>query len=168
MLIAPPEALVNFFQPWNKWYSDSKLTETIFMFIHAGGLVVAGGIAIATDRNTLRAHRWTDTNREHHLAELAMLHTTVVTGLVVTIVSGVIMFTTDIETYWGSWIFWVKMVLVAILLANGARMLAVEKKLRVNPAVTAPEWGTLRMNAISSIALWLVIAFAGIALINYA
>src|SRR5438105_11933541 len=80
MLIAPPEALVKLFAPWNKFYSDSKLTETLVQFAHTAGLVVAGGIAIATDRGTLRAAKWTDADRRHHLDELAVLHRTVLAG----------------------------------------------------------------------------------------
>jgi hypothetical protein len=38
MLIAPPEALVKLTEPWNKFYSDSKLTETIVMFLHTAGV----------------------------------------------------------------------------------------------------------------------------------
>src|SRR3954467_3206929 len=109
MLIAPPEALIKLFEPWNKFYSDSKLAETLVQFAHTGALVVAGGIAIATDRSTLRAAKWSDAERRHHLSELAVLHRTVVAGLVITVISGLAMFASDVETFWGSWIFWVKM-----------------------------------------------------------
>jgi hypothetical protein len=168
MLIAPPEFLVNLFQPWNKFYSDSKLTETLVQFAHTAALVVAGGMAIAADRHTLRAALWTDDNRRHHLAELALLHRTVVTGLTVSVISGVAMFASDVETFWGSWIFWVKMCLVAILLANGARMLSVENKLRGDATVSSPHWASLRTNSIMSITLWLTTTLAGLALLNYA
>lgn len=169
MLIPPPPAaLVKFFDPWNKFYSDSKLTETLVQFAHTAGLVVAGGIAIATDRMTLRAGTWTDADRRHHLAELAMLHRTVIAGLTITILSGLAMLTSDLETFLGSWIFWVKMLMVAILLANGARMQSVENQLAVDSSTASPHWATLRTNAIASIALWLSITLAGIALLNFA
>lgn len=167
MLIAPPESLIKLLEPWNKFYGDSKLTETLVMFAHTGGLVVAGGIAIATDRMTLRAAKWTDADRRHHLDELGLLHRTVIAGLTVTILSGAAMLTSDIETFWGSWIYWVKMVMVVLLLANGAQMQSVEKKLRADSADSL-HWGRLRFNAIASITLWLSVTLAGLALLNYA
>jgi uncharacterized membrane protein len=168
MLIAPPAALIKLFDPWNKFYSDSKLTETLVQFGHTAGLVVAGGIAIATDRMTLRAGAWTDADRRHHLDELATLHRTVIAGLTITILSGLMMLTSDLETFWGSWIYWVKMIMVVLLLANGARMQSVEKKLALDAAVASPLWGRLRINAIASITLWLSVTLAGIALLNFA
>jgi uncharacterized membrane protein len=168
MLIPPPDALVKLFKPWNDFYSDSKLAETIVMFGHTAGLVVAGGIAIATDRLTLRAKGWSDSDRRHHLAELAMLHRTVVAGLAIIVVSGLALLTSDLETFWGSWIFWVKMTLVVLLLANGAQMQAIEKKLAADPSATSPQWGRLRTSAVASITLWLSVTLAGLGLLNYA
>jgi uncharacterized membrane protein len=167
MLIPPPASLIKLFEPWNKFYSDSKLTETLVMFAHTGGLVVAGGIAVATDRMTLRAAGWTDADRQHHLEELGLLHRTVIAGLTVTVLSGLAMLASDLETFWGSWIYWVKMLLVIVLLANGAQMQSVEKKLRANVA-DAAHWSRLRFNAIASISLWLSVTLAGLALLNYA
>jgi uncharacterized membrane protein len=167
MLIPPPEALVKLFEPWNKFYSDSKLTETIVQFLHTSGVVVGGGIAIAADRSTFRARAWGDPERRHHVAELARLHGTVVTALIITIVSGVAMLASDFETFWGSWIYWTKMALVALLLINGSRMLSVEKGLAADSSGTSPHWGRLRSNAITSITLWLATTLAGLALLNY-
>ena len=168
MLIAPPEALVKLFEPWNKFYNDSKFTETVVMFAHTGGLLVAGGIAIATDRGTLRSDKWTDADRRHHLDELAVLHRTVVAGLTIIVLSGLAMLTSDLETFWGSWIYWVKMTLVVLLLANGAQMLVIEKKLREDSTPGSPHWKRLRTSSIASIALWLSVTLAGFALLNYA
>lgn len=168
MLIPAPDALVELFKPWNKFYSHSKLTVTLVMFAHTAGLVVAGGIAIATDRLTLRAKAWSDSDRVHHLAEVALLHRTVVSALTVTILSGALMLTSDLETFWGSWIYWVKMAMVVILLANGARMLTVEKALANDSSVTSPHWARLRFNAVASMSLWLGITLAGLALVNFA
>jgi uncharacterized membrane protein len=168
MLIAPPAALVQLFEPWNKFYSDSKLTQTLVMFAHTAGLVVAGGIAIATDRLTLRARLWTDADRKHHLDELALLHRTVIAALTVTVLSGLAMLASDFETFWGSWIYWVKMLLVVILLINGAQMQSVEKKLAVDSTAGSPHWRRLRTSAIASITLWLSVTLAGLALVNFA
>jgi hypothetical protein len=167
MLIPPPESLVKLFKPWNGFYSDSKLTETIVMFLHTAGLVVAGGIGIATDRLTLRAGRWTDADRQHHLVELSVLHRTVLGGLTVIVISGLAMLTSDLETFWGSWIFWTKMVLVVLLLANGQRMLTIEKALATDSGPTSRHWGRLRSAAVASIGLWLTITLAGLALVNF-
>ena len=168
MLIPAPSSIVELLKPWNKFYSDSKLTQTLVMFAHTAGLVVAGGIAIATDRLTLRAKNWADSERVHHLGEVAQLHRTVVAGLTITVLSGLLMLASDFETFWGSWIYWVKMTMVVLLLANGARMLTVEKDLAVNSSATSPHWAKLRFNAIASIALWLAITLAGLALVNFA
>jgi uncharacterized membrane protein len=169
MLIPPPPAgLIKLFAPWNKFYSDSKLTETLVQFAHTAGLVVAGGIAIATDRMTLRAGAWTDADRRHHLDELAMLHRTVIAGLTITILSGLAMLTSDLETFLGSWIYWVKMLMVVLLLVNGAQMQNVETKLALDSSPASPHWARLRTNAIASITLWLSVTLAGIALLNFA
>src|SRR3954471_22084783 len=168
MLIPPPDALVKLFKPWNSYYSDSKMAETIVMFAHTAGLLLAGGIAVATDRMTLRAKRWSDADRQHHLAETAMLHRTVVAGLAVIVISGLAMLASDIETFWGSWIFWTKLGLIVLLLANGQRMLGIEKSLAKDSAPTSVHWGRLRISAIVSITLWFTVTLAGLALVNFA
>src|SRR5256885_762111 len=168
MLIPPPESLVKLFKPWNDFYGDSKLTETIVMFAHTAGLVVAGGIAVATDRMTLRARRWSDADRQHHLAETAMLHRTVVAGLAIIVISGLALLFSDLETFWGSWIFWAKMASIVVLLANGQRMLGIEKALAGDSAATSPHWRRLRTSAVVSITLWFTVTLAGLALLNFA
>lgn len=168
MLIAPPATLVRLFEPWASFYNDSKLTETLVMFGHVGGLLIGGGIAIATDRATLRAGGWLDSDRARHLGELSSLHRTVVAALIVTMLSGLLLLSSDLETFWGSWIFWVKMILVAMLLANGARMQGVEKRLRDDASAASPHWGSLRSTAVASMTLWVTVTLAGVALLNYA
>ena len=68
MMIAPPEALVSLFQPWNDFYAHSKLAETIVTFLHVGGVLLGGGLAIAADRGTLRALRL-ELRRERRVRE---------------------------------------------------------------------------------------------------
>jgi len=161
-----PESIVNFFQPWNDYYSHSKGAETVVQFLHIGGLLLAGGLAITTDRGTVRAVRGVLTDRSQHLRELAAVHRWVITGLVVVLISGLAMLAADIETFFGSWIFWTKMVLVAALLVNGLMMMRAETALAKDAVPASPAWGALRRGAIASLALWFIITALGVAIVN--
>jgi hypothetical protein len=166
-VITPPEALVTLLKPWSDFYSHSKTTETVVTFLHIGGLLLAGGFAIATDRATLRALRPGILDRRTHLRELAAVHQWVLTGIAIIVLSGVAQVTSDIETFWGSWIYWVKMALVVALLANGFVMTRTEKALERNAGDASPHWATLRRVAIASLVLWFTIAAFGVALVNF-
>jgi uncharacterized membrane protein len=168
MLIAPPQSLVTLVEPWMNFYNDSKLTQTLVLFGHVGGLLIAGGLAVATDRGTLRAGAWADADRRRHLDEMGLLHRSVIAGLAVTMISGLLLLTADLEALWGSRIFWVKMILVVLLLANGARMQRVEAGLHLDSSADSPLWKSLRSAAIVSLTLWVTITLAGVALLNYA
>jgi uncharacterized membrane protein len=165
-MIVPPSALVALFEPWASYYSDSQLAQTLVTFAHIGGLVVGGGAAITADRGTLRMA--SDVDRRRHLLEIGRSHRLVITSLAIVVVSGLLLFASDLETYWGSPIFWVKMALVAGLLVNGAQMQRVERKATLESVVSSAQWGAMRGTAMASLILWLAITLAGVALINYA
>src|SRR5215510_8252729 len=166
-MIAPPAALVTLLKPWADFYSDSKATETVVTFRHVGGLLLAGGVAIAADRHTLRAMRLAASDRHGHLAELATVHRWVLSGLAVIVVSGVALLAADIETFWGSWIYWIKMGLVVVLLYNGFVMTRVEQALTRDASETSPSWRKLHRVAVRSLLLWFMTAAVGVALVNY-
>lgn len=165
-MIAPPASLVSLCQRWADFYSDSQLTQTLVTFAHVGALVVGGGIAIATDRTTLRLA--SDVDRRRHLLDVASIHRAVVSSLLVVVFSGVLMFASDVETFWASPIFWVKMGLVVLLLVNGARMRRIETVAAADTTPSSAHWSALRGTAITSLALWLLVTLAGVALVNYA
>jgi uncharacterized membrane protein len=167
-MFAPPEILTGLAAPWAKFYGHSKLAATLVEFLHIAPLVVAGGLAIALDRSTIRLDHDEPGARERHLAELGTVHRVVLGGLVVSILSGLALLASDLETFWGSWIFWLKMALVVLLLANGGIMTRIERALRANPGNTDDDWRRLRNVAIASATLWLTITLAGVALTNFA
>jgi len=167
MIIAPPEALVSLFEPWNKFYGHSKLAETIVVSLHIGGVLLGGGLAIASDRGTLRSFRVTIEERAVYLRELAAVHRWVLTGLVLVVLSGFALLASDIETFWGSWIYWTKMALFVLLLLNGLMMTRAEASMRASPDTATTALTTLRRTAISSLALWFIIAVFGVALVNF-
>ena len=170
MLVAPPAVLVDLAAPWASRYGDSNLLATIVTFLHIAPIVVGGGLAIALDRATLRLRHDEPGARARHLAELSSAHRVVVGGLAVSFVSGLALFAADLETYFGSWIFWLKMGLIAVLLANGARMNSIERALRAagSDGTSDASWRRLRSIAGTSLLLWLTITLAGVALLNFA
>ena len=161
-----PESLVNLLQPWNDFYSHSKAAETVVQFLHIGGLVLAGGLAIGADRGTLRAMRIAAADRSHYTRELGSVHRWVLTGLTIVVLSGLALLASDIETFFGSWMFWTKMGLVALLLRNGLQMTRIEAALRRDASAASPAWNRLRRTAITSLVLWFIITAFGVALVN--
>lgn len=167
--MGPPAALVQFVEPWSQLYSDSTVLPVLIVFGHLAALVFAGGLAVTMDRATLRASRGPAEFRWRQLEALAVAHRLVVTGIALSFVTGVLLFTADLETYFVSWIYWTKMTLIVLLLANGFAMTRAEARISSAPnAADDIGWKRLRMTAIASLFLWFAIAFAGVALVKAA
>jgi hypothetical protein len=148
---------------WASLYSNHAVLRTIVVFAHVGGLVGAGGCAIAADRATLLALEKHEAERRHQVEALAGTHRIVIAGLAFIVVSGLLLFAADVETFLYSRVFWIKMALVLLLLVNGAVLTAAERRASRG---AGDAWGRLRGTAIASLALWFLIAFAGVALTN--
>ena len=160
--------LARIFEPWAQAYASSKLLATVVTFGHVASLLMAGGLAVATDRATLRALRLAAAERGRHLDELAGIHRMVLGGIALSLVTGVLLFASDVETFVGSWVFWLKMGLIAMLLSNGFAMARTERDLRADAAETSPAWTRLRRAALLSMVLWYTITLAGVMLVNAA
>lgn len=172
MIIAPPELLVNLAAPWARLYGHSDVLPTVVTFLHVVPVVVGGGLAIALDRSTLRVRTDDSAAAARHLDELGAAHPVVLGALSLSFVSGLALLATDVEIYFGSWIFWVKLGFIMALLANGALLSRTERAMRATAsqtgAATGAPWRRLRALAVTSIALWLTITLAGVALLNLA
>jgi hypothetical protein len=160
-----PELLVRLAEPWAQLYGDSGVVSTLVVFGHLAALVFAGGLAITLDRGTLRAARGGAEIRTRQLDELAASHPIVIGGLALSAATGVLLLASDLETYYGSWIYWTKMALVVALLVNGFVMTRTERAIRATPEPSAA-WRRLRLTALASLVLWFAIAFGGVALAN--
>jgi hypothetical protein len=166
IVAAAPETLVKLTEPWAQLYSDYIILPTIVQFLHIAALVFAGGLAVTLDRATLRAVRGSPELRARQLDEIAAAHRIVLTGLALSLVSGALLFASDLETFFGSWIWWTKVSLIVLLLLNGYVMTRAEARVRADGSEAS--WAQLRLTAIASMALWFSIAFAGVALVNFA
>lgn len=164
MMFTTPDALANLVAPWAKYYSHSKPAATVVTFLHIAPIVVGGGLAIALDRSTLRV-REDAVARTRHVGEVGMSHRTVVAALAISFLSGIAMLAADLDTFLPSPVFWIKMACVALLLGNGYAMTRTEARLH---AGETDQWGRFRVLAITSLALWLLTTFVGVALTNAA
>jgi uncharacterized membrane protein len=99
------------------------------------------------------------------LAELAGprgSHRTVAAGLALIAVSGVLLFAADLDTYLYSRVFWIKMGLTALLVANGGLLLSAERRATKGNDT----WPALRRTTMASLTLWLLTTLTGVALPN--
>lgn len=148
-------------KPWADLYNGSTPLQVAVTYTHLGAMLLAGGFAIAADRATLRLRPAPPVVRLYHLAELGSLHRPVLAGLVLSAVSGLLLFGADVPTYGPSIVFWVKMGLIVLLLANGVRIVGAERRIRAGDPSDDTLWRPLRSSAVASIALWLLVALAG-------
>lgn len=157
-------------KPWASLYSNYTAVAVTVTFAHVAGMLFAGGIAISTDRATLKALRGTEEDRARVLTDLEKTHTWVLTGLTVVLLSGLLQAFSDVKTFGVSIVFWTKMALVALLLVNGAVLQRTEHALRAGGITTQTGhsmkslWRRLGFTAGASIALWTAIVLAGVIL----
>jgi len=164
----PVDLLARFAQPWASLYSDSPAVQTTLTFLHLAGIFLGGGFAIATDRETFIAMRAARLSGQiRHLAHLHTIHRPVLVGLVMALGSGFLLFAADIQTFGRSPVFWLKMVLLGLLLANGYLLSRTETALREGQPDSPALWARLRYISAASIALWLGLILAGTVLMSY-
>jgi len=151
-------------QPWADLYADSALVKAAVAFLHVGGLVAAGGFALAADRATLRVSHRPEPERRAWVHELGALHRPVLTGLAIVVLSGVLMLAADLEALLPSPFFWVKMAAFVLLLLNGRALQRAGRRLApalADPSDDAAAWRALRRASVRSAGLWLVVLFLG-------
>ena len=153
-----PATLVRAAETWASFYGNHAALRIGVVFCHFAGLMAGGGLAVAADRGTLRLARGSAAARAAHLDELHAIHRVVIAGLALTFCSGILMVGADLETMIGSPVFWTKMALVALLVANGATMQRAERAARLTPV---QGWPRLHRAAVLSLLLWFLIVFVG-------
>ena len=154
-----PRSLIDLVQPWATLYGDSQPVSVGVTFVHFAGMLVAGGAAVAVDRETLQARNDDTAARTHGIATIRAVHRWVLIGLGLTVVSGLLLVASDLKTFLYAPAYWVKMGLFVLLMANGAWLQRTEQR----PDSTEPgPWAKLRWAAGISLALWFAILFTSI------
>jgi uncharacterized membrane protein len=148
---------------WAALYSGSAILRTLVAFVHIAGIVGGGGAAVVVDRATLRATRDCRVAGRRQIDAIHATHRIVLIGLTAVIVSGVLLFAADVETYAPSRLFWIKMGMVAALMINGTVLVGTGRGPR---AADERSCRTLRWTAGISLALWFLTTLAGAGLPN--
>ena len=144
---------------WSAFYGNHQLVSVFIHFLHLAALVLGAGAALFADRQVLRAARLGPPEREAVLGMLDRAHPHVVSWLVVVGSTGILMTAADAPTFLGSMLYWIKMAMVACLLANGLNMVMAERRAR--RVSLSAGWPRLVTISTISIILWLVTLFLG-------
>jgi hypothetical protein len=143
---------------WAHLYSDSKVLSAAVTFVHLGGILIAGGFAIAEDRAAILLLREAEPDFRRELPLIERVHVWVMGGLAVVTVSGLAMLFADLHSYLTSLLFWTKMALIAALLANGWVRTRAEHLLR--DGMTSRRV-LLHRTSLISVGLWFLVLLAG-------
>jgi hypothetical protein len=145
---------------WSTYYGDHQVVSALIRYLHLAALMVGGGTALAIDRVVLgTARRRTADRRQAALTALRGSHRVVVPALVVVAVSGVLMTAADWATFEASKVFWTKMALFALLVVNGAALVAAERGYAAGADLD--RWRRVILASAASCVLWLVILWIG-------
>ena len=144
---------------WSSIYGNHTAVSVSVLFVHLAGLLTAASAALTTDRQILAAASAADQQRV--LAALPGAHGTVLAGLAAVVASGVLLTLADLEFLLHEPLYYVKMLAVALLLANGWQLQRAERRAASG---LARDWARLTTAARLSGALWFATVLAGVAL----
>lgn len=144
---------------WSSYYDHHQIVSVTIRFLHLAGLVMGGGTGLFADRQVLRAARSALAEREAVLVTLSRAHAHVISWILIVGITGVLMTAADTATFLESKLYWIKMILVGLLIANGVALFFVEGRTRRLGAAT--EWPRLVVVSSISAVLWLATLFLG-------
>jgi hypothetical protein len=160
------ETIAGVVQPWSDFYSHSKVTSSAVIGVHVGALLAGGGLAIASDRVVLKLRGADVAERVRALRDISAIHRPIIMALSISVASGLALLFSDVKTFLVSPVYWTKMGLVLLLLANGYGVMRSERRLATDPAPANALWKRLSFGAVASITLWFGTMLAGVVLMN--
>jgi hypothetical protein len=167
--LAPVLASVDAFaEPWQKLYVHSSIVATLVLFGHVAGLLVAGTLTLSTELGALRLDPHDAEARRRYARDVTPPRRAIAIAFAIAILSGVLLFLTDLEAFAVSTVFWTKMGLVALLLANGVVASRLDARLsRASTGASGAEQLVLRRRRASARVtgvLWFALVLLGSAL----
>ena len=171
MQIPPPppllDAIAAQLEGWSTLFADQPAIAVGVLTAHVLSIFVAGGLALGADRAVLRSTH-ASLSSLSTLDDLASAHRLVIAALTFAILTGLLLLASDLNAFARSRVFWAKMTLLLLVLANGARMRWTERRLALSghgPQTAARARG-LRQAATTSALLWPAVVVLGVVLGN--
>jgi hypothetical protein len=161
------ETLTELAAPFAHLYNNSKVLSIGTTYLHLASMLGAGGLAIAADRVSLRLPAGDTATIARHITDQASLHRLIVGGLAISVITGVMLFASDVETFAVSLLYWIKIGGVVLLLGNGLLLQRAERRLITDPA-DVKALGALKGSAWASLFLWFAVALLGTVLVTNA
>lgn len=119
--------------------------------------------AIAADLWTLKASRRGYAAVQTELERFCGVHRIVVVNLAVVVVSGLLLMAADIDAYFASTAFWIKMALVVALVFNGAVLVRTSNRIATSDTRAVRR---MRIVSMANLALWFATTLLGAVLPN--
>lgn len=158
-------------EPWQQLYAHSTVVATLVLFGHVGGLIVAGALTFSTESGALRLDPADAGDRERYLRVVSRSRSVIAFALAIAMVSGFLLFLADLEAFAVSRVFWAKMLLVVLLLANAFIASRLDARLRrTDDAATERHdglWRRRRASAWATAVLWFALVLSGSALASH-
>ena len=158
-------------EPWQRLYAHSTIVATLVLFGHLAGLVVAGALTFSTEAGALRLDPADGGERLRYLRAASPARVAIALALAVAMVSGLLLFLADLEAFAVSPVFWTKMLLVALLLANAFIASRLDARLLREDDTALQRhdglWRRRRASAWAAAVLWFALVLAGSALANH-
>ena len=158
-------------EPWQKLYAHSTIVATLVLFGHVASLVVAAALTFATEAGALRLDPADGAERRRYLHIASPSRRAIGVALTVAVVCGILLFLADLEAFAVSPVFWTKMLLVVLLLANvGATSRLDARLLREDDSVVQRHdrrWRRRRLGAWAMAVLWFALLLSGSALATH-
>jgi hypothetical protein len=148
---------------WASIYASSAVIRSGVAFGHVGALLGGGGCAIAADLWTLKASRRGNAAVQTELERLHGVHRIVVANLAVVVVSGLLLMAADVDAYFASTAFWIKMALVVALVVNGAVLVRTSDRIAASDTRAVRR---MRVVSMASLTLWFATTLLGAVLPN--
>jgi hypothetical protein len=158
-------------EPWQQLYAHSTVVATLVLFGHLAGLLVAGALTFSTETSALRLDPADEGARRRYLHAVSPSRSAIAIALGFAMINGVLLFLADLEAFAVSRIFWTKMLLVVLLLANTVVTSRLDARLlRADGAATGDDtalWRRRRANVWATGVLWFALVLSGSALATH-
>ncbi len=119
MMAAALTALPEWLARWAELYRSSVAVQAIALYGHLTAVVLAAAFALGADQKIVRARRGPQIRRVRALRDWRRAHRFVLAGLALGVLAGLGLLLSNVPRFLPSWIFWLKMTLLAVLVANG-------------------------------------------------